>query len=151
MLYEVITTASTKLQILCLVEIKLIIKEIIMAQFKAMKFRVENEEHSKKIQEYLFSLGYRWDNCSVAKLINSKYLYTCSQGFLWYGSNKDLYEKYCNKEYKLKEVVTYELEEVKEEPKISVNIAVNGRAVNQALVAMVETLIKNTYIEVQDK
>ena len=31
-----------------------------MTQFKAMKFRVRDEEHSKAIQTWLFEQGYRW-------------------------------------------------------------------------------------------
>ena len=38
------------------------LKDSIVPEFKNMKFRVKDEEHSKQIQEYLFSLGYKWSS-----------------------------------------------------------------------------------------
>ena len=52
-------------------------------QFKNMKFRVRNEEHSKQIQEALFELGYYWRIYgSEVKHTAATHLYTSSTGEL---------------------------------------------------------------------
>ena len=47
---------------------------------KPFKIKVENENHSREIQERLFSLGYRWWNRlsrpnQEVKFLEEKYLY----------------------------------------------------------------------------
>ena len=36
------------------------LKDSIVPEFKNMKFRIKDEEHSKKVQDFLLNLGYRW-------------------------------------------------------------------------------------------
>lgn len=81
--------------------------------FKAMKFRVENEDHSKLIQEHLFSLGYVWSLSKGVSHVNHKYLYTYTGGKISYGDD-DINFHYPDKhvEYKITSKITYSLEEV---------------------------------------
>lgn len=49
-------------------------------EFKAMKFRVQNPEHSKAIQERLFEMGYKWwaqskENSRKIQETNSSFLF----------------------------------------------------------------------------
>ena len=46
-------------------------------QFKNMKFRVRDEEHSKQIQEALFELGYRWPIYGT-EVIHTAAVYLCA-------------------------------------------------------------------------
>ena len=36
------------------------LKDSVVPEFKNMKFRIKDEEHSKKVQDFLLNLGYRW-------------------------------------------------------------------------------------------
>jgi hypothetical protein len=49
-------------------------------QFKNMKIRIKDEEHSRAVQEVLFDLGYSW--VYGAKLLSfpTEYIYTYSNG-----------------------------------------------------------------------
>ena len=52
-----------------------------VTEFKAMKFRVDNEEHSRQIQEALFDLGYRWyGGVSSVQYTHNKFLFTDADG-----------------------------------------------------------------------
>ena len=84
-------------------------------EFKNMKFRVKDEEHSKKIQEHLFSLGYKWAHInSVPQFTYAVGLFTNSYGLLSFLlKNMDAFEQSPDPEYQLKEIISYELEEVK--------------------------------------
>ena len=84
-------------------------------EFKNMKFRVKDEEHSKKIQEHLFSLGYKWSNTnSVPQYTSGIGLFTNSYGWLRSLVNdKEYFEQSTDPEYQLKETISYSLEEVK--------------------------------------
>ena len=91
------------------------LKGSIVPEFKNMKFRVKDEEHSKKIQEHLFSLGYKWSNTnSVPQYTSGIGLFTNSYGWLRSLVNdKEYFEQSTDPEYQLKEIISYELEEVK--------------------------------------
>ena len=62
-----------------------------MSKFKAMKFRVDNPEHSKAIQEVLFELGYTWDildNNNICYL-KSPFLFAEAHGAIMHCSDED--------------------------------------------------------------
>ena len=96
-------------------------------EFKNMKFRVKDEEHSKKIQEHLFSLGYKWNNTnSVPQYTSGIGLFTNSYGWLSFLLNdKEYFEQSTDPEYQLKEIISYELEEVKPVKKIVATLGID--------------------------
>jgi len=59
-----------------------------MAQFKKMKMRINNPDHSKAVQEWLFDQGYAWfqRNNNTVQYPNRPYLYTTGGGELRCGS-----------------------------------------------------------------
>lgn len=63
-----------------------------MSTFKAMKFRVDNPEHSQAIQEALFKLGYTWacgwGNNDV-RYLESPFLFAETQGVIMHCSTED--------------------------------------------------------------
>lgn len=84
--------------------------------FKNMKFRVNSPEHSKQIQEHLFTLGYLWDGESKAGVENThfEFLYTNSDGRIKYGSLECTFKDPLYKEYTLQEITSYTIVEKKE-------------------------------------
>ena len=86
----------------------------IVPEFKNMKFRVKDEEHSKQIQEYLFSLRYHWDDQTrVVDYTDAAFLFTNRRGYISQTYNSGYGENNEHPEYRLKETKTYSLEEVK--------------------------------------
>ncbi len=85
--------------------------------FKAMKFRVKNFEHSCKIQEYLFSMGYGWGQLGVSiRPDDFKFIYTESNGVILYGQAEQVFEDSLeNEETELVETVSYSLKTVDKE------------------------------------
>lgn len=90
-----------------------------MSEFKNMKFRIKDEEHSKKVQDFLLNLGYRWGRGFTETFIpQTKYIYTNKNSQIT-GSvtnSDDAYQYFLqheNEEYQLKETISYSLEEVK--------------------------------------
>lgn len=87
-------------------------------QFQAMKFRVESPEHSKKIQEHLFSLGYRWnvEKGDIVRIYDEDSLYTNTEGHVTWSSlvvnGEYHFEKQTHPEYTLVEHTTYSVEPV---------------------------------------
>ena len=85
-----------------------------MTQFKAMKFRVESPEHSKKIQKKLFEMGYRWRNArtsaTVSDFQSEPFLFAEPDGTInWAGrSDEDFFVGVFNEEMQLVEVITYD-------------------------------------------
>lgn len=47
-----------------------------MTNFKKMKMRINNPEHSKAVQEWLFGQGYSWVDGKRIKYTDSNYLFT---------------------------------------------------------------------------
>lgn len=86
-------------------------------QFQAMKFRVESRKQSEEIQNYLFSLGYRWngDTNGAVKHLDKYGLSTDVYGTIMYLGSKTLFDINTKPEMKLNVSITYELQEVKEE------------------------------------
>lgn len=109
-------------------------------EFKNMKFRVKDEEHSKQIQEHLFSLGYNCLCQSNNEYQNFKepYLFTDTDGRISWCNSKGYFEGQDEiKEYQLKETKSYALEEVKPKSKIgdltvkvNLELTVNGEKVS---------------------
>jgi hypothetical protein len=56
-----------------------------MKQFKAMKVRVKNEKHSKKLQKALFKLGYTWIAGAGVQHTDCPFLYAEPDGSLLVG------------------------------------------------------------------
>lgn len=104
--------------------------------FKDMKFRVENEEHSKQIQEYLFSIGYNWeyDNYkNQVKFTDRSWIAVSNYGSLFSSEYDDFIGV---TEYKLISHTTYSIEPVI--PKIEL-VNILGKQYNKA---DVEELLK---------
>lgn len=117
------------------------LKDSIIPEFKNMKFRVKDEEHSKKIQEHLFSLGYKWSNTQFSTTIYKSgiWLFTNSYGRLSFLLNdKEYFDQSTDPEYQLKEIISYELEEVKPVKKIvatlgidlDIEVTINGEKIS---------------------
>lgn len=84
-----------------------------MSNFRDMKFRVKKEEHSRKIQEYLFSLGYKWrDGSKQVQLTSEPYLYADRKGKILKGETWVHFKGDTCPEYTLEETVAYSLKEV---------------------------------------
>lgn len=106
--------------------------------FKNMKFRVENEKHSEQIQDYLFSIGYKWIEGSVYHVVNSdvRYLITSHNGSITWINNSNSFNDSVAQEYKLTSHTTYSIEPVI--PEIDV-VNILGKQYNKA---DVEELLK---------
>ena len=114
-----------------------------MSEFKNMKFRIKDEEHSKKVQDFLLNLGYRWGRGFTETFIpRTKYIYTDKNSQITGSvtSSDDAYQYFLqheNEEYQLKETISYSLEEVKPIKTIAtlgidlnVEVTVNGEKIS---------------------
>lgn len=114
-----------------------------MPEFKNMKFRIKDEEHSKKVQDFLLNLGYRWGRGFTETFIpQTKYIYTNKNSQITGSvtSSDDAYQYFLqheNEEYQLKETKFYSLEEVKPVKSIAtlgidlnVEVTVNGEKIS---------------------
>lgn len=114
-----------------------------MSEFKNMKFRIKDEEHSKKVQDFLLNLGYRWGRGFTETFIpQAKYIYTNKNSQITGSvtSSDDAYQYFLqheNEEYQLKETKSYSLEEVKPIKTIAtlgidlnVEVTVNGEKIS---------------------
>lgn len=114
-----------------------------MSEVKNMKFRIKDEEHSKKVQDFLLNLGYRWGRGFTETFIpRAKYIYTNKNSQITGSvtSSDDAYQYFLrheNEEYQLKETISYSLEEVKPKSKIgdltvkvNLELTVNGEKVS---------------------
>lgn len=114
-----------------------------MSEFKNMKFRIKDEEHSKKVQDFLLNLGYRWGRGFTETFIpRTKYIYTAKNSQITGSvtSSDDAYQYFLqheNEEYQLKETISYSLEEVKPIKTIAtlgidlnVEVTVNGEKIS---------------------
>ena len=119
------------------------LKDSVVPEFKNMKFRIKDEEHSKKVQDFLLNLGYRWGRGFTETFIpRTKYIYTNKNSQITGSvtSSDDAYQYFLqheNEEYQLKETISYELEEVKPVKKIAtlgidlnVEVTVNGEKIS---------------------
>ena len=119
------------------------LKDSIVPEFKNMKFRIKDEEHSKKVQDFLLNLGYRWGRGFTETFIpRTKYIYTDKNSQITGSvtSSDDAYQYFLqheNEEYQLKETKFYSLEEVKPVKSIAtlgidlnVEVTVNGEKIS---------------------
>ena len=120
------------------------LKDSVVPEFKNMKFRIKDEEHSKKVQDFLLNLGYRWGRGFTETFIpRAKYIYTNKNSQITGSvtSSDDAYQYFLqheNEEYQLKEIISYELEEVKPVKKIvatlgidlNVEVTINGEKIS---------------------
>ena len=114
-----------------------------MSEFKNMKFRIKDEEHSKKVQDFLLNLGYRWGRGFTETFIpQTKYIYTNKNSQITGSvtSSDDAHQYFLqheNEEYQLKETISYSLEEVKPIKKIAtlgidldIEVTINGEKIS---------------------
>ena len=119
------------------------LKDSVVPEFKNMKFRIKDEEHSKKVQDFLLNLGYRWGRGFTETFIpQTKYIYTNKNSQITGSvtSSDDAYQYFLqheNEEYQLKETKSYSLEEVKPIKTIAtlgidlnVEVTVNGEKIS---------------------
>ena len=119
------------------------LKDSVVPEFKNMKFRIKDEEHSKKVQDFLLNLGYRWGRGFTETFIPQiKYIYTNKNSQITGSvtSSDDAYQYFLqheNEEYQLKETISYSLEEVKPIKTIAtlgidlnVEVTVNGEKIS---------------------
>ncbi len=119
------------------------LKDSVVPEFKNMKFRIKDEEHSKKVQDFLLNLGYRWGRGFTETFIpRTKYIYTNKNSQITGSvtSSDDAYQYFLqheNEEYQLKETISYSLEEVKPIKSIvtlgvdlNVEVTVNGEKIS---------------------
>ena len=120
------------------------LKDSVVPEFKNMKFRIKDEEHSKKVQDFLLNLGYRWGRGFTETFIpQTKYIYTNKNSQITGSvtSSDDAYQYFLqheNEEYQLKETISYSLEEVKPVKNIvatlgidlNVEVTVNGEKIS---------------------
>ena len=119
------------------------LKDSVVPEFKNMKFRIKDEEHSKKVQDFLLNLGYRWGRGFTETFIpQTKYIYTNKNSQITGSvtSSDDAYQYFLqheNEEYQLKETKSYSLEEVKPFKSIvtlgvdmNVEVTVNGEKIS---------------------
>ena len=119
------------------------LKDSVVPEFKNMKFRIKDEEHSKKVQDFLLNLGYRWGRGFTETFIpQTKYIYTNKNSQITGSvtSSDDAYQYFLqheNEEYQLKETKSYSLEEVKPVKSIAtlgidlnVEVTVNGEKIS---------------------
>ena len=119
------------------------LKDSVVPEFKNMKFRIKDEEHSKKVQDFLLNLGYRWGRGFTETFIpRTKYIYTNKNSQITGSvtSSDDAYQYFLqheNEEYQLKETISYSLEEVKPIKKIAtlgidldIEVTINGEKIS---------------------
>lgn len=82
-------------------------------QFKAMKIRIKDEQHSRLVQETLFEMGYEWEHYEKeAVFLNQDVLWADDDGFIRF-SNISSFNNYTNEEVEL--VTTYSFKPVDQE------------------------------------
>lgn len=119
------------------------LKDSVVPEFKNMKFRIKDEDHSKKVQDFLLNLGYRWGRGFTETFIpRAKYIYTNKNSQITGSvtSSDDAYQYFLqheNEEYQLKETISYSLEEVKPIKSIvtlgvdlNVEVTINGEKIS---------------------
>lgn len=75
------------------------------SEFTNMKIRVKDEEHSKQIQEVLFSLGYKWRSSSTKpSYLDKKFVYTYIDGDITYGGDEHYFKYVISEEVTLEDL-----------------------------------------------
>lgn len=81
-------------------------------QFKNMKIRIKDEQHSRFVQETLFEMGYGWPEQAVS-YTNFPWLTTYEDGRIYYGTPAIDFNSHENEEVEL--VTTYSIKPVDQE------------------------------------
>lgn len=74
--------------------------------FQKTKIRINNEEHSEKVQEILFSLGYYWKHFGQLYLHqDSPFLFTTDKGHIMLSNNESTFLDEDWEEYKIVQIL----------------------------------------------
>lgn len=86
-------------------------------QFKAMKIRIKDEQHSRLVQETLFEMGYRWwSHCDQdIRYTDKAFIYTKNDEYLLHGSLIECFN--ADKAEEVELVTTYSIQPVDQEAK----------------------------------
>lgn len=85
-------------------------------QFKAMKIRIKDEQHSRLVQEALFKVGYKWsDHNQDISYTDKAFIYADNNGYIFYGSLTETFNTDKVEEVEL--VTTYSFQSVDQEAK----------------------------------
>jgi len=85
-------------------------------QFKNMKIRIKDEEHSRLVQETLFEMGYKWLRSAGVQYTHMPWLSTYEGGCIYYGQSQGSeFDEHQNEEVEL--VTTYSFKPVDQEAK----------------------------------
>lgn len=82
-------------------------------QFKNMKIRIKDEEHSRLVQETLFAMGYKWVLSGGVGYTQMPWLSTYENGCIYFGSKKSEFDDHQHEEVEL--VTTYSFKVVDQE------------------------------------
>jgi hypothetical protein len=74
---------------------------------KAMKFRVKDEQHSRDIQEWLFSLGYSWPAERLLDNLDKPHIYVSEEGYLSWDDDEEYFNTCENTEVTLEVTKQY--------------------------------------------
>jgi len=94
------------------------LEENTVQQYKYMKIRIKNKEHSRLVQETLFTMGYFWSVDTEQKCVrdfDEKFLFTSDRGYISWGRATYYFEDKKVEEVEL--VTTYFLKTVDQEAK----------------------------------
>ena len=86
-------------------------------QFKAMKIRIKDEEHSRLVQKALFETGYKWWSHSDQEIryTDKAFIYTKNDGYLSHGVLIETFD--ADKAEEVELVTTYSFQPVDQEAK----------------------------------
>lgn len=94
--------------------LELIEEPKVTQQFKAMKIRIKDEEHSRLVQKALFEMGYRWLHYDQEiRFTDKAFIYTKNDGYLLHGSLIGCFNADKSEEVEL--VTTYSFQPVDQE------------------------------------
>ena len=82
---------------------------------KAFKIRVQSPEHSKKIQEHLFSLGYGWrmnPRIRIIRFTDAAFILAFEDKQLYRSNNELYFNEHRLPEVELVEKISYEFKEI---------------------------------------
>ena len=77
-----------------------------------IKIRVKSPEHSKKIQEHLFSLGYRWNIGGDFRIMYRDFLFAYNDSLIGFSDDELFFNNNSFPEFELVETVSYEFKEI---------------------------------------
>lgn len=72
---------------------KILIEEKPMTQLKKMKMRINNPDHSKAVQEWLFEQGYKWSGLGVQDYVRFLFINSHENREITYTPNEEYFER----------------------------------------------------------